>query len=338
LYGGYPGTDTGDPGWMVWGYTAQLGGGLSATISAEERRMTQILRQESIGTTGGSIVPGGFPSSQANLTNAAGAVFPGNGAYGGFQMPDIVANLRINQAWGSAQVMGAVHQVNTNYYINGTTQANGHPSDKYGYALGAGLKVFVPMIGAGDYLQAQVTYAVGATRYAFMTPSTNWGKAEGVNQSFGVLSDAVYGGSVALGTATDLNLTTAFTVNAAYDHFWNKQWKTSLYGGYGEISYNTQANAIICTAAGFGAGAGNLAVATPGCNNDWSTWWIGSRTQWNVTPDTYLALDVLYQTHQSGSTPTGLLGGYTLSAANLTTVADTDNWAARFRVHRDFYP
>ncbi len=44
-----PSEDTGDSGWWVWAYTAQLGNGLSASISAEERRMSQI-----IGVTGAS--------------------------------------------------------------------------------------------------------------------------------------------------------------------------------------------------------------------------------------------------------------------------------------------
>src|SRR6202167_910489 len=36
--GGYlPASDTGDGGWMVWAYTAQLGSGFSASISAEGR-------------------------------------------------------------------------------------------------------------------------------------------------------------------------------------------------------------------------------------------------------------------------------------------------------------
>ena len=43
--GYYPASDTGDPGWFVWGYTAQLGNGLSATISTEARRTTQIINQ-----------------------------------------------------------------------------------------------------------------------------------------------------------------------------------------------------------------------------------------------------------------------------------------------------
>ena len=36
--------------------------------------------------------------------------------YGGFQAPDVVANLRVDQAWGSAQIMGALHDVNLSYY------------------------------------------------------------------------------------------------------------------------------------------------------------------------------------------------------------------------------
>jgi hypothetical protein len=322
LYGGYPASDTGDPGWMVMAYTAQFGGGFSASISAEERRMTQIINMNAAGTaTGGSFVPGGFTTAVAGITANAGA-------YGGFQMPDIVANLRVNQAWGSAQVMGALHQVNAAYY--GATPATGHPSDAYGYALGAGLKVFTPMIGAGDYLQAQVNYAVGASRYVFFTPNTNWGKVSGTQQSFGVLSDAVYGGTVAGGTATDLQLTTAWGVNAAYEHLWSKAWKTSLYGGYAAISYNGCATNLIVNGA--------CAVAATGWNENWNTTWIGSRTQWNVSPDTYLAVDLLYQKMKSGTTNNGLIQGHVIANSGALTVADMDNWAARFRVHKDFYP
>ena len=69
-----------------------------------------------------------------------GALFPGAGAYGGFQAPDVVANLRVDQAWGGAQVMGALHEVNANYYSPapgaGPSIAAGHPGDKWGWAAG----------------------------------------------------------------------------------------------------------------------------------------------------------------------------------------------------------
>ncbi len=42
-WGVFPGSDTGDPGWMVIAYTAQFGNGFSASLSGEMRRMTQII-------------------------------------------------------------------------------------------------------------------------------------------------------------------------------------------------------------------------------------------------------------------------------------------------------
>ena len=41
-WGAFPGSDTGDGGWFVMGYTAQFGNGFSATIAAEAPRRTQL--------------------------------------------------------------------------------------------------------------------------------------------------------------------------------------------------------------------------------------------------------------------------------------------------------
>ncbi len=49
--GGYlPASDTGDSGWFVWAYTAQFGGGFSGTISAEARRVSQIIDANCVAT------------------------------------------------------------------------------------------------------------------------------------------------------------------------------------------------------------------------------------------------------------------------------------------------
>ena len=154
-----------------------------------------------------------------------------------------------------------------------------------------------------------------------------------------MLSDAVYGGTIVAGNASQLSLTTAWNVNAAYEHFWNPQWRTSLYGGYAAVSYNDQGNRILCSllGAGAGSGAGVTSVAAPGCNNDWSTWWIGSRTQWNVTKDFYMGFDVLYSKLNSADVPNNVLP-INVVTGNATTASDADNWQFRFRVHRDFYP
>ena len=89
-------------------------------------------------------------------------------------------------------------------------------------------------------------------------------------------------------------MTTAWGLNASYEHFWTPRWRTSLYGGYTSVSYNSQANNILCSLQGSGTGVGAFALAQPGCDNNWTSWWVGSRTQWNVTKDFYMGLDVAY--------------------------------------------
>ena len=90
-FGSYPGSDTGDGGWKVLAYTAQFGNGFSGTISAEVARRTAVYNAQS----------GGFATFGTLGANV----------YEGFDMPDVVANLRVDQPWGSAQIMGALHRV-----------------------------------------------------------------------------------------------------------------------------------------------------------------------------------------------------------------------------------
>ena len=239
-WGAFPGSDTGDGGWFVMGYTAQFGNGFSATIAAEAPRKTQV-------AIIGDFVTPGFVAGGTGFgvgTNGTG--------YGGFQAPDVVANLRVDQAWGSAQIMGALHDVNMSYYGNSITDpTTGHADDKLGWAVGAGIKLNAPFIGQGDYFQAQVNYTQGALRYVFQTTQPNWGFVSGDQLGFGVISDAVVGGNLP-GIVSDLELTTAWNVNAAYEHFWNPRWRTSLYGGYarGSRLYGGAANDGLCWASG----------------------------------------------------------------------------------------
>jgi Porin subfamily len=391
--GGYtPNSDTGDPGWLVFGYTAQFGNGLSATVSMETRRMTQII--DANGNGGGSTT--GFIGACSTYADSlsvgtstvagGGSLFPTAGAYGGQQMGDIVANIRLDQAWGGAQVMGALHQLNATYYSSATSvgavpgsgalpsnpsvTSGANPSNAWGWAVGAGLRLNFPMIGEGDYFQAQANVSEGALRYLFQTPNSNWDITAGHNQAFGVLSDAVYGGCAQAGNVgapgclasgatsggglTSLQLTSAWGFNASYEHHWSPAWQTSVYGGYTQVMYNSQANNMLCTSGGFGANgpnssSGTLAVAAAGCNMDWSTWYVGSRTQWNVTKTFYMGVDVLYEQLQSASVaavPTCTaaatsgtcgIGGFGANGA-LGLTNNVGEWAIRFRAHKDFLP
>ena len=283
-WGSFPASDTGDPGWMVLGYTAQFGNGLSATLAAEMRRMTSIGQDGGIlGTTGGN--------------------------YGGFQAPDVVANLRVDQAWGSAQIMGALHQVNPLYYANFGKLF--HPDDELGFAVGAGIKLNAPMIGQGDYLQAQVNYTQGALKYIFQTPTSNWFKQDGSQFGFGLLSDGVYGGVIPGLNTTNVELTTAWGVNAGL--------RALLEPALADVALRRLCRRYIddrgtrdCVAGMRSLGvrvprdarhSRQQALASVGVARLWQStaaitigrqWWVGSRTQWNVTKDFYMGVDVLY--------------------------------------------
>jgi hypothetical protein len=363
-----PGSDTGDGGWWVWAYTAQLGNGLSATISLEERRMTQIINANcaaisvntisaTAGLNGiggcGTLTPGNYVNSVTNNNTGTG-VFGTGGAYGGWQAPDVVGNIRIDQTWGSAQIMAAAHEVNASYYgaasANSTTlqPTTGHPGDKWGFAVAAGLRLNFPMIAQGDYFQTQVNYTQGALKYIFQTPNSNWGSVEGASEAFGVLSDCVYGGTVAAGTATGCELTTAWNVNAHYEHYWTPQWHQSFVGEYSEVKYDNLANAMLC-ASGFagpatgvannGGNFGSTSVAAPGCNMNWKTWGVASRLQWDITKSFYWGVEVLYVDLKGASTGDGL-HNFAVSTAGPPTVVDTDHhaWVFTTRIHKDFLP
>jgi hypothetical protein len=261
------GSDTGGSGIPVFAYTAQLGGGFSATISAED---TSVRR-----------------------TN----IF-GGGNYAGRQWPDIVANLRIDQAWGSAQIMGAAHQVRT----LGVVAAPDEEFDDVGYAVGAGVKLNLPW-GKGDSVAAQVGYAKGALKYVgggLGSFRISHGTADvGVGDAF----DAVVTNG-----GTDLDLTEGWSVVAGADHHWNSQWKTSLYGTYGQIMFSDAASTALRGAA----------------DGDWKFWQVGSRTVWSPVRNLDLSVDVMYNHLNTGFESLGF--------------QDEGWWQGMFRVQRNFYP
>ena len=288
--------DTGDGGKVVWGYTARFGNGFSATIAAEARRVTSVTR----GT-------GAF-------LNAVNTVNEGQ------KLPDAVANLRLDQAWGSAQIMGALHDVGGQYYGTNLAPLATSPDNKLGYAVGAGLRLNAPMIGRGDYFQIQVNYAKGASGYVHQGTSYGWadGFAGGTTFTrggYGLVTDGVYDG-----LGGPIELTTAWGVFGSFEHNWNAQWKTSLYGTYSAIKQTDRANLILC---------GTAANVTAGCNNDFKLWSVGTRTAWAPVANLEVGLDIIYQRLDTASS------GFTSAGR---TYEDRGNWMGHLRVQRNFFP
>jgi hypothetical protein len=334
-----PSGDTGDGGWKVFAYTAQLGNGWSASLSLEEPRRSNVVNTS---ITSAYTIAG--PSTDQIV----------------IKWPDVVANLRVDQAWGSAQVMGAIHDASAGYYgstLSGA-EVNGYPSNKIGWAVGGGVKINFPMIAPGDFFQTQVTYAQGAIRYVGFTQNGTFNPNKydgGYSIGLGLQSDGVFCGRNAASNAlnngcrdyngnlvpgvSDLQLTTAWGVNASYEHFWTPSLRTSLYGAYMKVSYNDTAKAIVCGNANAGGQSGLWGVTSDtNCNPGYSEWGFGSRTQWNVTKDFYMGVDVYYVKLQPEMSGPIVLGTNGAKPAGTYFVEDQDNVGTRIRFHRDIAP
>jgi hypothetical protein len=366
-YFGPNASDTGDPGWKVFAYTAQYGNGFSATFSFEEPR--------NFGTT--LPQPGVYNTNLGNFqlgvnTSDADRVKP--------RFPDIVQNWRVDQAWGSAQLMVAAHDVSGGYYAANTganapltgpvpctgltagflgvgagsltgSEVCGHPADKVGWAAGGGARLNAY---GGDYFQFQVNYTQGAVRYAAFTQPGAGSPVQfnGQNLGYGLFSDGVFSNATG-----EVQLTTAWGINAAYDHLWTPQLRTSIYASYLRVEYGDNANLAICNAqtmpnigispfATPSAIGGSIAftpvqVAQGQCSNNFNWWQIGSRTQYNFTPWFYVGFDVIYQKLETASkdaTATFTAFPGTAKPTSFYRIQDQDNYGLRIRVHRDIVP
>jgi hypothetical protein len=269
----------------------------------------------------------------------------------GQQAPDVVGALRIDQAWGYAQVSAALHDASGGYYstpaggcgaapVNCTT--TGHPSDKYGFAVSGGFTLNDVLGFKGDQFGMQAAYSEGAAGYVTRATGPWQMYSSGNNAGFAWVTDGIYSGSLVAGTATNVELTTVWGVNGFYQHIWNPKWRTSLYGGYVEVDYNNNAKAQICGAAGIGgAVAAPVGVGMTGvsnCNPDTSWWQVGSRTQWNPHPDLDVGVDVLWTHLNTAFKGTATLAANGARPAGVYTIDDQDIVSVMFRIQRNFLP
>jgi hypothetical protein len=316
-------------GAQLFAYTMMLGNGVSLTGSLENPP--------------GHFRAGVIDGSQASWSQN-GVVTTDNAK---LEMPDIVGALRIDQAWGYAGVSGVIHQVSGGYYQTSNNQNNGHPDDRYGWAVAAGGQINLPW---GDTFGANFVYSKGASGYA--TSAGQWqiyGNGDGGNTvGVGWLSDGVFD------TGTDIELTRVWSVIGAYEHIWNPNWRTSVYGGYVDVSYNDAAKTIINSHLPGAAGTSPCGVPVAGavwpplnipvgsdnsCTPDFSFYQVGTRTQWNPVAGLDVGLDVLY-THLNSAykgTAVGLYGANGSRPA-AGAVEDQDIVSAIFRVQRSFVP
>jgi hypothetical protein len=338
--------DTGASGQNLWAYTAQFGNGFSGTISAEDPATRKF------GTV--DLAVGGFPLIPATAFVADNAftvqgLAQGTGPFG-FRVPDLIANLRVDQQWGFAGISAALHDVSGAYYgsnvalnaplagvgLQGVT--GGHPPDTYGWAVAGGAKF---NLAGGDAAGFNVCYAEGASGFC---TNNNTFTLYNSNTSVGMgwVTDGVFtNGSI-------IETTRVWSALAFYEHIWNPKWRTSWFGGYVNVDYGSAATNMILQrlpGALLACGVAPIAPVTTGtvllpgnsCSPDYDFWEVGSRTQWNPVPQLDIGLEVLYSQRNTAFAGRAFVPA-SGSRPPVTVLDDQSVWSAMFRWQRNFYP
>jgi len=292
-------------------YTAQFGNGISGTIGLDD---PTVYNRTAIYN-----LSAGLNAIGQSATNA----------YAGVQVPDIVGNIRVDQAWGLFQLSGALHEVDASYNnltpavaggspVNNLSMISGHPASKWGGSVMAALQLKNLPTGNGDDIKFDATYAIGDTKNVISTsgPSPSFamfgGGGAGTFGSvgFGATTDAVYS-PVANGGTGDLKLTTAFGVRGAFNHNWDPYWSSSLFGGMGWVRYGGTAGNLTTAAGQYCAayykeiGVANMATST--CNPNYSISMLGAITRWTPVKNLTFSAEAIWTHLNTGFTGTATI-------------------------------
>jgi Porin subfamily len=271
-------------------YTAQFGNGLSGSIGLDDPTVWNRTAVNNL-----------------SIPAAIGANGTGSNAYGGTHAPDIVGNIRVDQAWGLFQISAAAHLVNASYNTlaagavpNNLSEISGHPDDKWGGSVMAALQIKNIPTGSGDDIKVDVSYAKGDTKNVISTAAASpnfamFGGSGFAYQSvgFGATTDGVY--FPGAGGTGGIILTSAWGIRGAFNHNWNPNWSTSLFGSYSSVRYDGGANDNLLgqgTTTAKGAYCAAFAASHPGqalagnaagaysCNPDFNVSQLGVITRW----------------------------------------------------------
>jgi len=302
----------------VLAYTATFGGGFSATIAIQSAGPNSPgfgAGAFAAGNLSGWGASGGGTNQNINTTNY------------GMTAPDFVANLRVDQSWGSAQVSGVIHQVHVHDTFLGANFTSGGLTDslnKWGWGIDGGVKFNLPSFGAGDNVQVQVVYTQNAAWYSGI-PDGMWGENGAVNGNGLAMAvgDTYFAGLNAAGTAVVWATPTAWSIGATFEHHFSPVFSIDPQLAYANLHWSNSNGQL---------------------SNNSDSFIVGAVAHWDPVPLLDFAFELMYQnTHQSTPgnyfTPGGVLVGTTTSPSGVATLGfknDTDGFAGRFYITRNF--
>ena len=333
-------------------YTAQFGNGVSGTIGLEDPTVYN-------------------RTAVFNTSYALSSFLTTGNAYGGVWAPDVVGNIRVDQAWGLFQISAAAHQVSGSYdFLNGVavpagatglagaaptalSEIGGHPETKWGGSVMGALQIKNIPTGAGDDIKFDATYALGDTKNVISTAggSPNFAMFSGTGRpgayqsvGFGATTDAVWlpnhattGAVAALGDGK-LKLTEAWGVRGAFNHNWDPYWSSSLFGSYSQVIYKG-AVGDLTTAKGQYCAAyvtGKAVSADFSCNPSYAVSQLGAVTRWTPVKNLTFSAEVMWFHLDQKFTGAATLGAAAPKPTTVYEFKDQDTVALNLRVQRNF--
>ena len=321
-------------------YTAQFGNGVSGTIGLDDPVVWD-------------------RTSVFNLSLPLSATLGGSNAYAGVRAPDVVGNIRVDQAWGLVQFSAAAHEVSGSYNILNTvavpagavgpagaaptalSEISGHPETKWGGSVMAALQLKNLPTGAGDDIKMDVSYAKGETKNVIATSgsSPSFAMFGGTNRAgayqsigFGATTDAVYL-PIANGGDGSLHLTESYGIRGAFNHNWDPYWSSSFYGSYSAVRYDGTANAFVC--ANYTT-PGKAVSADYSCNPDYNVSQLGANIRWTPVKNLTFTAEVQWFHLDQKFTGAATLGPAAPKPLAVYEFRDQDTVHLQVRAQRNF--
>ena len=317
-------------------YTAQFGNGVSATIGLDD---PTVFNRTAI----------------YNLSTGLNAVGVGGNAYDGVHAPDVVGNIRVDQAWGLLQLSAAAHEVGGSYnflapgtaFPTALSEISGHPDTKWGGSVMAALQFKNLPTGTGDDIKIDASLAKGDTKNVISTAaaSPNFAMFGGTSRAgayqsvgFGATTDGVWLPILNGGTG-DSKLTEAYGIRGAFTHNWNPFWVTSLFGSYSAVRYNgavgdlTTAKGQYCAVYNASTGAKS---ADYSCNPDFNVSQLGVVTRWTPVKNLTFSAEVQWFHLDQKFTGASALGPAAPKPATVYEYKDQNALSLQLRAQRNF--
>lgn len=319
-------------------YTTQFGNGVSGSIGLDDPVVWD-------------------RTNVYNLSLALNATLGGSNVYAGVRAPDLVGNIRVDQAWGLFQISAGAHEVSGSYNVlntaavpagaigpagglsTGFSEISGHPDAKWGGSVMAALQIKNIPTGAGDDIKMDVSYAKGNTKNVIATAAASpsfamYGGSSIGYQSvgFGATTDAVYLPAFAGGDGS-LHLTESYGIRGAFNHNWDAHWITSLYGSYSAVRYDGTAKAYIC--ANYTTPA-KAVSANYSCNPDYNVSQLGIVTRWVPVKNLTFSAEVQWFHLDQKFTGTATLAAAAPKPTAVYEFKDQNAVQLQLRVQRNF--